>query len=188
VVGIGINAYEPSEGFPSSIAEIAGSVFDEPAAGLKNRLVADTTKAWLGINGQPVAYYHLSTEDDGENYRITGRIPALFNDEYVNLIVIFDNDHPGGYVAGVQVDYKEGQTDTLSKNLDEIVEGDRIQFICDMYTYDEQYEDTYTLGSEFTVDGELQVQDVAVGDDAARITYRFTDIYNNEYWTPVIEE
>lgn len=154
----------------------------------QNRLVADTTKAWLGINGQPVAYYHLSTEDDGENYRITGRIPALLNDEYVNLIVIFDNDHPGGYVAGVQVDYKKGQTDTLSKNLDEIVDGDRIQFICDLYTYDDQYEDTYTLGSEFTVDGELQVQDVAVGDDAARITYRFTDIYNNEYWTPVIEE
>ena len=154
----------------------------------QNRLVADTSKAWLGINGEPVAYYHLSTEDDGENYRITGRVPALLNGEYVNLIVVFDNDHPGGYVTGAQVDYKEGETETAAKNLTEIADGDELQFLCDFYSYDEEYEDTYRLGDAFTVDGELEVMDVAVGDGEAKITYRFTDIYNNEYWSPAILE
>ena len=154
----------------------------------QNRLVADTSKAWVGINGNPVAYYHLSTEDDGENYRITGRIPALLNGTYVNLIVVFDNENEGGYVAGVQIDYKAGETDTAAKNLVSIEEGDRIQFICDMYDYDENYMNSVTLGKEFTYDGRLDVQDVTVGDGTAKITYKFVDIYNNEYWTPAIAE
>ena len=154
----------------------------------RNRLIADTSRAWLGINGSPVAYYHLSTEDDGEHWRITGRIPALLNDEYVNLIVIFDDAAPGGYIAGVQIDYREGETDTAAKNLASVEDGDRLQFICDLYTYDEEYDDTYTLGDAFTVNGALQVQDVSIGDSSAKITYRFTDIYNNEFWTPVISE
>ena len=154
----------------------------------KNRLVPDMSKAWLGINGSPVAYYHLSTEDDGENYRITGRIPALLNGEYVNLIVVFDNANPDGYIAGVQIDYKNGETDTAAKNLIEIEDGDKLQFICDIYNYDQEYAQTVTLGQEMTVSGELKVQDVSVGEGTAKITYRFTDIYNNEFWTPVIAE
>lgn len=154
----------------------------------QGRLVADTSRAWLGINGQIVAYYRLSTEDDGENYRVTGRIPALLNDEYVNLFVVFDNDHPSGYVTGASVVYKNGETDTVPKNLTEIVDGDRIQFICDMYSYNEEYMDSVTLGDEITVDGDLEVMDLDIGSGEARITYRFTDIYNNEFWTPAITE
>ena len=76
----------------------------------------------------------------------------------------------------------------MAKNLTAVEDGDTLQFICDFYSYEEEYLDTFTLGDEFTVSGELKVQDVSVGDGMARATYRFTDIYNNEFWTPVITE
>lgn len=47
VVGIGINAYTPSVGFPSDIADTAGSVFDSPSAGLKNELAAEILKSFM---------------------------------------------------------------------------------------------------------------------------------------------
>ena len=47
VIGIGINAYEPSDGFPAAIADVAGCVFDEPKAGLKNRLAAEILNRFM---------------------------------------------------------------------------------------------------------------------------------------------
>ena len=41
-----------------------------------------------------------STEDDGENYLISGRVPCLLNDVRSELIINFDNVYPGGYIAG----------------------------------------------------------------------------------------
>ena len=45
---------------------------------------------WLAIDGQPVAYYHTSTVDDGENYTITGRVPVLHNGQRAELLLAFD--------------------------------------------------------------------------------------------------
>ena len=73
--------------------------------------------AWLAVNGQPVAYYHNATVDDGESYTITGRVPVLHNGARAELILTFDNEHPGGYVAGVQSVYLDGETDTVAKSL-----------------------------------------------------------------------
>ena len=39
------------------------------------------------------------------------------------------------------------------------------------------------LGEQMVVDGELVISDVYVDAEAAELTYRFTDIYNQEYWT-----
>ena len=47
VIGIGINAYEPSDGFPAAIADVAGCVFDEPKSGLKNRLAAEILNRFM---------------------------------------------------------------------------------------------------------------------------------------------
>ena len=94
-------------------------------------LVADTARDWLAINGQPVAYYHIDTIDDGENYTITGRVPAMLNGERVELILVFDNDNPYGFVAGASKQYnEETETMTIAKNLVEISNGDKIDFLC----------------------------------------------------------
>ena len=150
-------------------------------------LVADTARDWLAINGQPVAYYHIDTIDDGENYTITGRVPAMLNGERVELILVFDNENPYGYVAGASKQYnEETETMTVAKNLVEISNGDKIDFLCDFYSYSGEFQDSYYLGEQMTVDGDLEISNVDIGEGDAVITYRFTDIYNQEYWSDSI--
>lgn len=158
--------------------------FDE-----EGNLVADDGKTWLAINSQIVSYYHLDTTEDGDNWTITGRIPAFLNGERVNLIVVFDNVTPTGYIAGAQIVYEEDDNDALpivAKNLLEIQDGDKIDFICDFYTYDGKYQDSYMMGEQMTVNGDLKISDVTIPDGRVRLTYRMTDIYNQAYWTEAI--
>ncbi|MEE1114256.1 MAG: clostripain-related cysteine peptidase [Eubacterium sp.] len=151
-------------------------------------LVANTDHTWLAIDGQPVAYYHLDTEEDGDNYTITGRVPAYLNGERVNLILVFDNDNPYGYIAGAQTVYENGETLTSAKALTELNDGDRIDFVCDYYTYDQQYQDSYYLGDPLTYSADCEISNVNVGDGDTLVTYRFTDIYNQQYWTLPVGE
>ena len=135
------------------------------------------------MNEQPVAYYHESTVDDGEHYSITGRIPVLYNGERGELVVEFTDEEPNGTIVGVRRVYTEGETQTVAKTMDPVVDGDVIDFICDYYSYDGEYLDSYMLGEQLIVEGELTISDVYVDAEAANLTYLFTDIYNQTYWT-----
>lgn len=141
---------------------------------------------WLAINGQPVAYYHEDTYDDGTDYTITGRVPVMLNGRRADLILVFDNAHPFGYIAGARYDYRSGETDTIAKNLTELQTGDELDFLCDYYGYDGSYQDSYFLGDPMMVDGTLSISNVYIDASAAQATYRFTDIYQQEYWTPAM--
>ena len=149
-------------------------------------LLAPAEMTWLAINQQPVAYYHESTVDDGTHYSITGRIPVLYNGERAELVVEFTDTDPYGYVVGVRRIYKEGETETLAKTMDTVTDGDVIDFVCDYYSYDGEYLDSYLLGEQLVVEGALEISDVYVEESAARMTYLFTDIYNQSYWTPPV--
>lgn len=146
-------------------------------------LMAPEECTWLAINEQPVAYYHETTMDDGEDYTITGRIPVLHNGIRAELVVTFTDENPNGEVSGVRTVYKKGETDTVAKTMDPVVEGDTLDFICDYYSYEGEYLDSYMLGDQMIVDGELEISDVYVDEEAANLTYLFTDIYNQQYWT-----
>ena len=150
-------------------------------------LVADDGKTWLALNGHIVPYYHLDTTEDGDYWSITGRVPAFLNDERVNLIIVFDSDNPKGYVAGASTDYNDEEIEVIAKNLTEIEDGDVIEFICDYYTYDGEYQDSYRMIDPITVKGGLTVSDVTLPDGKVRLTYRLTDIYNQAYWTEAID-
>ena len=153
--------------------------FDETGA-----LIGDTDRTWLAINGQPVAYYYMDTVDDGTNYTITGYVPALLNGERVELMLVFDNENPYGYISGARPVYVEGETETVAKGLTEINIGDTLDFICDYYSYDGEYQDSYFLGEQMTVTENMEISNVDVGEGKVRVTFRFTDIYNQQYWTP----
>ncbi|MWM67934.1 hypothetical protein, partial [Escherichia coli] len=114
-------------------------------------LIAPSDKTWLAIDGQIVAYYVIDVQGDENSYAITGRVPCLLNGERTNLILVFDSENEDGYVAGANYDYVEGETDTVAKNLTEINEGDTIDFLCDYYGYDKQFQDSYYLGEQMTV-------------------------------------
>jgi len=150
-------------------------------------LVMDYDGTWLAIDGQVVSYHMLSHDIDGDTYVITGRVPALLNGERVNLILVFTDENPYGSVAGAQTDYSAGETETVMRGLIELQDGDEIDFLCDYYSYDGEYQDTYMLGNRLTVSGEPFISNVTIGDMNARVTYRLTDIYGNHYWTEALE-
>ena len=65
-------------------------------------------------------------------------------------------------------------------------EGDRIDFLCDYYSYEGEYLDSYMLGDPYVYGGQPEISNVYVDEDAALATYRFVDIYQQEYWTEVL--
>ena len=151
-------------------------------------LTGDTDRTWLSIDGQPVAYYHISTTQDENGYTIIGRVPCLHNGVRSDLILVFDTDHPYGYVAGVRTDYVDGETDTVAKTQTGLMEGDTLDFLCDYYSYDGSFSDSYLLGEQMTVTGMPEISNTDVGEGGAIVTYRFTDIYGQHYWTePILE-
>ena len=150
-------------------------------------LIADTDRNWVAINGQPVAYYHIDTfkDDDGKNTD-TGYVPAMLNGDRVNLMIVLKNGE--GYIAGAASDYVNNETDTVAKSSSELTPGDELRFICDFYSYDMKYQDSYFLGEPMTVTSDMKVTNEDVGKGEVRITYLFTDIYNQEYWSEVIKK
>ncbi len=149
-------------------------------------LLGESDGSWLAVNGQPVAYYHTATVDDGTSYTITGRVPVLHNGSRAELILVFDSDRSLGFVAGIQSVYHDGETETAAKNQTALQPGDTLEFPCDYYSYAGSYQDSYLLGEPVTVteDG-LTISNVPL-DGSIRATYRFTDLYSQYHWTPVV--
>ena len=173
--------YDDGEGY---IDLGTDNVFDFDEYG---NLLAPEEMTWLAINEQPVAYYHESTVSDGDDYSITGRIPVLYNGERAELVVEFTDENEYGSVVGVRRVYKDGETTTVAKTMDTVTDGDVIDFVCDYYSYDGEYLDSYMLGEQLIVDGELQISDVYIDEECANFTYLFTDIYNQQYWTTPVK-
>ena len=154
-----------------------------------NDLLETYDGTWLSIDGEPVAYYYLDTVEEGDNYVISGYVPAILNGERVKLMLNFDSERPFGYIAGARKVYPEAETEQQSKELIAIGKGDRVQFICDYYNYDGKYTDSYKLGHEITLGDTVKIANKKIEGDKSncKATYCFTDIYQNRYWTPVIE-
>ncbi len=150
------------------------------------RLIGDTDNTWLAIDGQPVAFYYEDTTTDDSGFDVvTGRVPVLLDGVRANLIITFDQNDPYGYIAGARYDYVDGETDAVAKGVTEIEEGTTIDYLCDYYSYDGVYQDSYMLGDQVTYSKNMDISNVDVGADT-QITYLLTDIYNQEYWTPVV--
>ena len=58
--------------------------------------------------------------------------------------------------------------------------------MCDYYSYEGEYQDSYLLGEALTVPEQgLTISDVPL-EGATQATYRFTDLYGRNCWTAVI--
>ena len=112
----------------------------------------------------------------------------LYNGVRGELLLVFDNANPRGTVVGLQTVYAAGETDTVAKNQISLQPGDTLVFLCDYYSYTGEYQDSFLLGEPVTVPAEgLAISDVLL-EGSVRATYRFTDLYNQHYWSPVIPE
>ena len=149
-----------------------------------NDLVSGYDGTWLSIDRHLVAYYYLGTVENGDEYLISGYVPALLNGQRVNLILNFDHERPYGYIAGAETVYSGSDPGVQAKTLIAIGEGDTIQPICDYFDYEGSYLDSYRLGDSFTLGAEPEIANIAVKADRSLVTYCFTDYYQQPYWTP----
>lgn len=90
VVGIGINAYEPSDGFPDEIKDIAGSIFSKKMPNLRNKLTAEIIKNIF-------KYYNTLNEKNFiENYKkrciVLGKKINVINNNSVTPATALDID------------------------------------------------------------------------------------------------
>ena len=180
VQGLELNLfYDDGEGY---IDLGLDNVYDFDDAG---GLLGPAEASWLAIEGQPVAYYHTATVDDGVNYTITGYVPVLLNGQRAELTLVFDNTDPDGAVVGVQTVYVSGETETVSKSRSALAPGDVLEFLCDYYGYNGEYQDSFLLGDPVTVgDAPLTITNVPL-EGIVRTSYRFTDQFNQHYWSIV---
>ena len=148
-------------------------------------LLAPTDNTVFTVNGEPAAYYHEYTDEESSTTR--GYIPALLNGIRVELLVSYDPENPNGVIVGARNVYTDGETDTVAKSYEALVPGDVLEFIADYYTYEGEYQDTYYLGEPLTVpESGLTLAYMALDEGALRMCYRFTDIYQQHYFTPAV--
>jgi len=155
----------------------------------ERNLLPDTEKTWLHIGGQPVAYFSLgSTEKENGSYIYTGRVPANLNGQRVNLILSFDEDEAEWNILGAQTDYAADETDTVARGLTELKAGDKLDFLADFYSYEGDVQDSYLIGNTLEVTDDMTVMDAFLDDQNTLILYRFTDMYQQHYWTEVLPQ
>lgn len=183
VTGLVINVfYDDGEGYLDLGTD---NVFNRSG----NSLMEEFNGSWVSIDGQPVAYYFLSSVEDGKGDLISkGYVPAFLNGVRVNLMITFDSEHDGyGFISGAQIVYPDTEPGVEAKNLIAVGKGDRLLFICDYYDYAENYQDSYPIG-EITLGDSTIVANTMLGDSSVcKATYRFTDIYQNNYWTTPVQ-
>ena len=155
-----------------------------------NDLLLDFDGTWLTVNGHVAAFY-MDYADDSST---VGHIPAMLTQttdgstvsQFVYLEVVFDEKNPYGTITGARPMYDD-ETDTIAKGDIAIRAGDKIEFLCDYYTYEGEFDSTYKLGDPLTVGSDdLEIVYHDLGDTTYSVTYRLTDIYSNHYWTPAV--
>ena len=149
-------------------------------------LLAPQERTWITIDGQFVPYYHEYTTGRGAERVITGYVPVLLNGERAELLLAFDAEGYGR-VTGARYVYADGETETVAKNLEALSDGDTLDFLCDYYRYDGSYDNSYLLGNQLVVNGELEVADAYLPAGGVLMTYRFTDLYQQHYWSLPLE-
>ena len=156
-----------------------------------NDLLLDFDGTWLTVNGHVAAFYMDYAGDSGT----VGHIPAMLTQtvdgvavtQLVHLEAVFDDANPYGAITGAQPMYAGDETGTVAKGGIAVGSGDVIDFLCDYYAYDGQFDSAYKLGEPLTVDsGGLDIVYYDLGGANYSVTYRLTDIYSNHYWTPAV--
>ena len=169
-------------------------------------LKAPDELTWLTINGHPIAYYHEYTSGSGADRVDSGYVPVLINGERAELLISFDSEGVGSIVgvrsvytnetdtvaksqtvAGDKVDFRAPPSENVETVADVLQIGDKIDFLCDYYGTDGTYQNSYFLGEQMIVADQLKVYDAYLPAGRALMTYRFTDLFQQHYWTLPIE-
>lgn len=149
-------------------------------------LIVEYDQTWVALDGQVVPFFHESYTSDGDSFFTCGSVPCVYNGIDVEIVLVWDTEHPSGYAAGVRPVYTDS---VAAKGLYDICDGDTFQVYYDIYDEDLNYVETMTLDDEiFTVQDSLEVgyADAAEQLGDTFIYYVLEDIYNNTYYTDSI--
>ena len=155
-------------------------------------LLAEEENSWIYIGNQAVAYYFLDSNTEKGQTSYYGYVPALLTDPLMGLEeqrieLLIANTDGDWEVCGFRTVYTDGETEALAKNVEALNDGAVLQFIADYYSYEGEYQDTFKIGNEVTVDGNLEIADKLIPETTkTSVAYVLTDIYQQEYWTPVV--
>ena len=153
-------------------------------------LIGEYDGTWLCIDRYPAAFYHLTTIENGDQYRIIGYVPAFLNDQHVSIILAFDNDLPKGYIAGAKVIESGPGTDLsveeMVSGLVDVREGDAVDFVCDYYDYDGVFINNYFFGEQMIVSKDPEIKNYKIPGDL-EACYLLEDVNGNRYWTPLMD-
>ncbi len=108
IVGIGINAYEPEEGYPEEISNIAGAVFKSREENLRNKLAAEVINRFWNY------YISLNKKTFLEGYKsrmavIGEDINVIKGDKIIKAQALDIDDN-----CRLKVKYQNGETEYLS--------------------------------------------------------------------------
>lgn len=145
-------------------------------------LIGAYDNSWVSINGQIVAYYH--TDSNAGTY--SGYVPALINGQRAEIYITFDDSYPNGYITGAKYIYDDATSETSAKEMFGLSSGDKLDFICDYYDYNGKFSDTYYLGEQMVLSDTIELGRMYIDSKKVNATFLFTDIYNQDYWTPVM--
>ncbi len=148
-------------------------------------LIADYDRLWVALDNHPCAYYLLSDDyDDSGAYETIGYVPALVNNERMDIILKFTDEDPDGVVLGARVMDSNG---TLDRGLYELKSGDTIDLLCNFYSYDMKFDDSYFLGEQWTLTRAPKVSMLQLNNMDFMFGYRFTDNFGANYFTEMIK-
>ncbi|MCQ2519774.1 MAG: clostripain-related cysteine peptidase [Lachnospiraceae bacterium] len=151
----------------------------------QGNLYGEYDGSWLSINGQVVPYYHTETTENGNEYLISGYIPAFLNGDRAEIIMEFSNEFPYGIIRGARYVYDDDNA-AIAKDMLGLRKGDKLDFICDYYTYEGQYVDSYYLGETMTVGDTMEIGNISIDKSKTKATYCITDLYQQRYWSDII--
>jgi hypothetical protein len=151
---------------------------------------ADNT--WYAIDGQIVCYYALETIFTETDVVFVGCVPAVLNGTTdIDIIIQRDGENGEDYIAGYRLINSNslfGEGGTLGKGYKQFEPGDTVDFVCDFYTYDGEYDDSYYIGETLTIGDTVPVVTYEdVGDNNVLQCYMLIDVYQNYSWTEYVE-
>ena len=168
-----------------------------------NSALLDWDGTWMTLNGRAVAFYTDSVEEGLTTGHIPARLTQTLPTEYplagvggessqgaavsqfVYLDVVLDTANDQYTVIGARPMYADGETEAVAKGDIQIRKGDTLEFLCDYYTLDGEFDSAYRIGDPLTVGADgLELTYLALDNTDCSVTWRVTDMYGNHYWLP----
>ena len=159
----------------------------------EGNIIIDFDYNWVAINENIVPYYAVEDDYvDEDNWHTYGIVKAILTSartgekRNIDILVYWDAQNPNGYVKGYRNSSNEEGPVQAERNVVSFVKGDKIQYLCDFYSYEGKLDKQWLLGDEQTVDSELKVSYEAIDGLSVDTFGHIRDIYGNDYYTETI--